>query len=927
MLARFLHAVFRTAGLAGPQASSRSRLAAVVVATVALVGCDTEPPAVDAPVPPVRTRLITEIPSEKLDSARWTRTEPVFRWSFRSDADLAPWSAQDVDGRFAIDGDGVVVETSRNDPRLLRPVEIDASQVHAIEVRMGAAGKDAGRNLAELFWAGPGEPFAVERGMTAEGEGRDATYVFLVGQNPGWSGAIRRLRFDPTRTAGRAMRVREIVGLRRRVDRDAFEALTGKPWRVDVGNEVRSAFLVAPDDALEWKVRVPDGGRLRFEHTVWRELAAPAPGTRRPRLRVTLTPEGGEPVRLLGQRLAPDDPRPRWQQHELDLSEWAGTTVTLTIAAHARPPAEPLRGLLVVANPEIVGAAPADAPPNVLLVSIDTLRADHLSLHGYARPTSPHIDAWAARSGVVFENAFAQAPWTLPSHVSMLTGLDPLRHGANYDRPIPADLSMLAERLRDAGWATAAVTGGVYLHPRYGFDQGFDRYHYWYGAPLIQELDDAAERTRAYLREHAGEPFFLFLHTYAVHSPYWYRAEYLEQIDGPPIPEPPRNVNVHPLGNDSTRAFVHRHEPRWHGQNAPGEPRLLESELPAMIRLYDAGIRYADERVGAVLAELDALGLAENTLVIVTSDHGEMMGEHGEFSHASLRDPVLRVPLVMALPSRFPGGRRVGAQVRSIDIPPTVVDLLGLPALPDVDGVSLRPWLVGSGDGPALDAWAYAPHPNLGVALRVGNALKYTFNDAALEPIAGAETLYRLPDDVDETRNVAASAGETTALRGRVQRHLDERAGLRATITNASREPLRLALGGTAAYPTRLKVLKAGCRCVDWKGSSGIVALPPGRDVTLLFEDVAPGRELIVRRLPEGRGVPAEVVLAIEPSDGPGPWGAELTDAGWRQLEAPERAPATGIRLWWHGATLELPAAAPADPALSEQLRALGYVE
>jgi len=902
----------------------------VVLATsLALGGCGPEPPGAGAPVSR-RTRLITEPPTDTLSSERWTDDEPVFRWTFRSDADLAPWQPLDVDGRFEIDGDGFVLEAAGSDPKLIRAVEIDAARVHALRVDMGPVQPSGGNNLAELFWAGPGVPFAAANGVTAEhpNDG-EHTYVFPVGRNPGWTGAIGRLRFDPTGAPDHAMRVREIVGMRRRVDSAALAALANRPLRVTLANEVRSAFVVPPGDALVWAVRVPPRGRLAFGHAMWRELAAPTTATTASTLAVTVTPDGGEPVRVFSEGLAATGERARWQEHDVDLSAYAGQQVRIAIQEHAPGDVDPLRGLLLVATPEIIAAAPDDAPINVLLVSIDTLRADHVSLYGYPRPTTPALDAWAAKSGVVFENAFAQAPWTLPSHVSMLTGLDPLQHGVNYELPIPAELPLLAERLRDAGYATAAITGGVYLHPRWGFDRGFDRYYYWHadgGPSQTREFDDGAERARVYLRQHAGDPFFLFLHTYAVHSPYWHRPEYLAQIDGPPLPEPPRNVNLHPIGKAESRAFVHVHEPRWHGPNAPGQPRLVAGELPAMVRLYDAGIRYADERLGAVLAELDALGLAERTLVIVTSDHGEMMGEHGEFSHASLRDPVMRVPLVIGLPSRFPGGRRVAAQVRSIDIAPTVMATLGLPPLADIQGVSLLPWLTGTGETPpALEAWAYAPHPNLGAALRVDNRLKYLFNDAALAPLAGKETLYRLDRDAAEAHDVAASEGETAALRTRMRAHLAARPGLRATIANAAATPLRLALEGRAVGPTRVKALDADCRCVEWRAGAAAVTLAPQSGVTLRFDDVVPG-ELTVRALGDA-GAPAEVALRLDPTASPGPWGAEKAAAGWTSLDAPDRAPDTGIRVWWEGTARHAPTIEPADPELVRQLRTLGYVE
>ncbi len=167
-------------------------------------------------------------------------------------------------------------------------------------------------------------------------------------------------------------------------------------------------------------------------------------------------------------------------------------------------------GIVLFAALGCGGEAGRDASrPNVILISVDTLRADHLSLYGYPRSTSPRIDAWARNSAAGFRNAVVQAPWTLPSHCSMLTGLDALSHGVNHSfEAVPGELTTVAERLSEAGYFTAGITGGGWFHPRYGLAAGYDRYRYWSGKRRgDEELEAHAPIASGWLDE-LPEPFF-----------------------------------------------------------------------------------------------------------------------------------------------------------------------------------------------------------------------------------------------------------------------------------------------------------------------------------------------------------------------------------------------------------------------------------
>ncbi|MGH7857567.1 MAG: sulfatase, partial [Candidatus Binatia bacterium] len=464
--------------------------------------------------------------------------------------------------------------------------------------------------------------------------------------------------------------------------------------------------------------------------------------------------------------------------------------VRLVLDTDAAAGADPLRGIGAWSGVDLVaGVPPPEAPPNVLLVSIDTLRADHLSLYGYARPTTPAIDAWAKRSGVTFDNVVAPSPWTLPSHASLFTGWNATRHGVNYDQSaVPGELVLLAEILRKAGWATAAFTGGALLDPRFGFVQGFDRYRYWaaWEAPQSDELRSHVDRALRFLDENAPRPFFLFLHTYEVHTPYRKREPFFSRWSESPSlaasvnflrPEPPRAAN----------GFRVRETLVWETGVAPRP--LQPDEVTTAVAMYDSAIAYADEQIGRLLHKLDELGISDRTLVVLTSDHGELFGEHGEFGHYSLYDENLLVPLVISLPRKFGGGRRVTRQVRLVDVPVTILDLVGAPSLPEPDGTSLAPDLLGTKNDEGLDAWSYAASSNYGIALRLADGSSYVFNNTVWRPDQANEEIRR-PTSTGISRGATRREHDIERLRGRARTELAGVPGLRVSFSNREAAPL-----------------------------------------------------------------------------------------------------------------------------------------
>jgi arylsulfatase A-like enzyme len=311
----------------------------------------------------------------------------------------------------------------------------------------------------------------------------------------------------------------------------------------------------------------------------------------------------------------------------------------------------------------------ASARPNVILISIDTLRADHLGCYGDARGTSPNIDRLAS-AGVLFENGFSPTAWTLPGHASMFTGLTPRRHGATRVKTaIREDVPLLAEILAQGGYATAAVVNAPFMQAKFGFDRGFDAFTY---VPKL-EVAHHQQAVLNTLRRGGERPFFYFFHYMSVHDPY--------------APEEPFNrfVGSYELPIGVTGEGLLR---LWRALDA-GERSLNADEIRFLNDLYTGGVLSVDSRIGEILEELERLQLDGETIVIFTSDHGEEFMEHGSIVHTkTLYDEVLRVPLILRGPG-IPRGARVRSMAALIDIVPTVLGLLDIAPPPGLDGVDL----------------------------------------------------------------------------------------------------------------------------------------------------------------------------------------------------------------------------------------------
>jgi len=428
--------------------------------------------------------------------------------------------------------------------------------------------------------------------------------------------------------------------------------------------------------------------------------------------------------------------------HGAELAEHSGRAVRLTFSNRGGSPV-PLAHASILGESEAgppllpvdMAVRPGEAPLNVVLYVIDTLRADRLSLYGYPRPTSPRLDALAVEA-FVFDLAYAPSSHTLPSVTSLFTARYPSSVAGRLGDQ-PRSNTTLAEVFRAAGYRTAAFNANLVLPRSLGYDRGFERYI----VPLRPEgevprfvgaarLHEHAER---WIRKHADEPFFLYVQTMDVHSPYRVPDGYRERFVSGPMPIDEAVAALPAAQRTPERIdFMQAFADAWNPER------------------YDAAVAYADAALGEFLDLFDTLGLRDDTIFVITSDHGEPLLEHGEFRHGvSLFEEVVRIPLIMLLPERMALRGRSAAPVSLQGLGPTLVDLAGLD----------QPRLFGA------DSWrSPAPpraEPIVGELPRmVDHRVEAWFvRDGPwklIKPRRGKSALYHLVRDPDETTDLAA---------------------------------------------------------------------------------------------------------------------------------------------------------------------------
>jgi arylsulfatase A-like enzyme len=665
-------------------------------------------------------------------------------------------------------------------------------------------------------------------------------------------------------------------------------------------------FAPAPSH-LRFELQVPEGGRLTFSYALAEGSAAGDAATFEVRVarRGEIATAFAETIHAAGGLY--------WRQASVDLERWSRARVELHLMTSSES-----RGLALWGTPIVDAPRRPSEPPNVLLIGIDTLRADRLSSYGHERPTSPHIDALAAE-GIRFDNAISAANWTAPSFASIFTGLPPSRHGvgtdpgrwrpAEYDEatstlhPLTGDVVTLAERFRQGGWRTEAVAFKPALFG-VGLDQGFDR---WFNMPTSRRTgQENLDRAMGWLAENHDRRFFMFFHLNDPHQPFNQPADY-----------------EHPFGELAARkrlrfnlpVIIARGEVRGCRACAP-EGRLAPDFITVARDLYEGEIAYADHLLGSLIAGLREWGIYDDTVIALLSDHGELLYERPRYyGHGGrwMTDDLVRVPLIVKphAAAGLPRGLVIEDQVRTTDLLPTLLDLAGLgPGAPTADSRTL----VGAIRSPGTDsrlAFTENPRKNT-ISLRTG---RWKFVVRPRRPEALYE-LYDLEADPAELRNVFG-------------RHLDEAARLAEKVVpfflRSRPGPFLLALGDGS--PGELRLLLESSR--PETKATHIFGVPPSKASASTHRERATlGRVIAFVELEPGASVSARLLSRGRPV-------ASRTAAPDQMLSYREDVLTSLLELdtpdiyFLHGAPALSSTAAPAPANLDqiEELRALGYID
>ncbi len=471
--------------------------------------------------------------------------------------------------------------------------------------------------------------------------------AFAAGACSGRPEAVDLLASAPTLLTEASVEGRDVEWVRSEI---------GRPHRIrDV---VRATFPATPPSRLVFVVDVPPGGRLTLAAGIQR------PHRRRPAVEFVVKVRRDGRETTLRSRLV--DPANRagdrgWVPLEVDLSEHAGRGVELILETRGYERSKG-DGRAFWGTPTIIPTAASKDAPLVVVYLVDTLRADHLSLYGYERNTSPELERFA-RDGVVFDQAIAPSSWTKPSVASVFTSLLPAQHRCvQFYTPLDHSLVTFAEMLQGHGYGTGAVvTNELVLAREASFDQGFG---YFARPDEPQSAREVVDAGLEYLTSRRGLATLLYLHTMDPHWPYTPPSPFDRRY--PPAPVP---------GRGAAGPYDYK------------EPR----DLDRIVAQYDGEVAYGDEQFGRFVRELQERGLYDRALIVFLSDHGEEFLEHGDWMHGhTLFEELIRVPLVVKFPGNRHAGRSVARQVLLVDILPTILRSQGLP-VPSATTIVGRP--------------------------------------------------------------------------------------------------------------------------------------------------------------------------------------------------------------------------------------------
>jgi arylsulfatase A-like enzyme len=493
-----------------------------------------------------------------------------------------------------------------------------------------------------------------------------------------WTGRIERLRLYPTNLPRCEVEIDRIGLVRASVLARwrNFENQSLVRGKVSIAKEMREALLAPPPARFAQELLLPESAQMTVGYAVlaagWRAEGGSAVF----RVRVR---EGSRSPRTVFERRI--DPRTnpaerRWHDARIDLSAYAGRRVSVILETEGESEDSGRYVPAVWSDPVVFRPGRHPGERNLVLVSLDTLRADRLGAHGYPRSTSPNLDRFS-RQSFHLEDLVSQAASTGPSHMSLFLSLYPTAHGiTNHDARLPEEAVTLAEILRDAGFATGAFTEGGYIAGSIGFHQGFTVYGEVGGQndEVGGFVEETFERGLDWLGRNRDRRCFLFLQTYETHVPYCpgspydrlFDPDYAGALDPCLSYKETKEINYECLG-------LNPDDPANHGRR-PATP----DDLSYVEALYDGEIRRTDAAVRRVLEEIAALDLERDTVVVFFSDHGEDFGDHLAVARhgRSLYGEMLHVPMMLRIPGFDSPPRRIADSIAMVDVMPTLLELL-----------------------------------------------------------------------------------------------------------------------------------------------------------------------------------------------------------------------------------------------------------
>ena len=669
---------------------------AIAVFASACGGADPAPGAI---------RLVDRFAADTVDGSPTIAAVPDgVAWEFGGeppdlDADAATWgwrAGPDVTGLEVRDG-ALAGSAAGAFPVLVaeRASDVDERDgLYAVEIRLRVSD---GENLSLAFAAGDSVDLdGVQQQMAASlgllstplraGDTFE-TYTILPQQNVAMA-SVRHLLLRPTDADGATF---EIEHLRVRSRKEHLAAVaSGIGWQ-GLDERYHEALVSRSPETLRFDLDLPS--------TPWLDLSLGTPEDGPVTFHVALH-AGGVERSVLEQTVTTPY---RWERRRIDLGDFGGETVTLALSLTAESdgtlgfwgsPVVRAGGQTATTRESPLG----DRPQGVILIQADTLRSDHLDAYGYDRSTAPTLTALAGE-GVLFRHTVAQATWTKASTPSIMTSLYPLSHGVRtFNDRLPAAATTLAERFRDAGHATLALSSVLFTGQFTNLHQGFEELHEAGSAatPSPKTAREYVDRVAAWLEHHRDVPFFIYLHVFDPHDPYEpYRPYNALWAD-------PGHKEEHETQLDAVREIIDDPLRRNFGMPTRDELTAVEVDADAYIAYdedwYDGAIRAMDVELGRLVETLGSLGLDDRTLIVFTSDHGEEFLDHGRMFHGqTVYGELTRVPLVIRWPGHIQGGGVVEEPTQLIDIMPTLVDVSGLAPVDEMQGQSLVP-LLGAGD-------------------------------------------------------------------------------------------------------------------------------------------------------------------------------------------------------------------------------------